>query len=113
MIKLHRVLLTLGVCLLAVLAYLGLSYLNRPPTSAQVEAAVLARFRETYELPKEEKTMIATIVELAPLQKESAFYARASTGDRLIVTSSLAFLFSEKSGKILNVAPVAQSGSKK
>lgn len=56
----------------------------------------------------EEEPVVATIVDVAALSSQSAFYKRAENGDKLVVFSEAqqAFIYSPGRNKIVNVGPL-------
>jgi lipopolysaccharide export LptBFGC system permease protein LptF len=61
-------------------------------------------------VPDSEKPTVATIVDLAEVQKQNpTFYADAKVGDTVLIYSTKAVIYRPDSGKIINIAPVTKA----
>lgn len=79
-----------------------------PRSVAQEEAkALIAKIGALVVLPEGEEPTIATITDREKL-KDQAFFARAENGDKVLIYAQAkkAFLYSVKTSKVLEIAPV-------
>jgi hypothetical protein len=77
------------------------------PTKNQETADLIVKeLRNLMDIPEDIEPTVATIVDVEILRKKNPFYAKAENGDHLIVTPTRAILYSSKTKKIIDVAPV-------
>ena len=61
-------------------------------------------------LPTDQQPTVATIQDVAALSKEQPFFIGAEDGDKLLIYSDKAIIYSVKNGKLINVGPVYNQG---
>ncbi len=78
---------------------------NNPQGVAQAKA-IIEKVKRHILIPDGVEPTVATIVDVAALQKRNDFYKVAKNGDSLIVTPTRAILYSTDKDMILDVVPV-------
>lgn len=122
---LGRILLTVLVIALSVLAYIN--YTKRvelanelqnltvkmdqvqkgnPQQSAAAAKQTVDRVRRLFAIPKEIDPTVAQIVDVNALKAKNSFYADAKNGDYLVVTTTRAILYDPDKDMIIDVVPV-------
>ncbi len=69
-------------------------------------AEIVRKVRVHMDIGNEEDPTVATIVDVAKLREQNAFYNKAENGDFLVVTSTRAILYRASEDRILDVVPV-------
>jgi hypothetical protein len=77
-----------------------------PNNGQETADQILKELRNLMNIPEDTEPTVATIVDVELLRVKNPFYAKAENGDHLIVTPTRAILYSSKTKRIIDVAPV-------
>lgn len=79
---------------------------NQGALTEQEVTLLLSKVSKHIKLPQDEKPTIATIQDVQILQSQQPFFKDAKNGDRLILYSNKAIIYSEKENILVNVGPI-------
>jgi len=108
------------LALLALAGFAGYTYYQKGNTSAPGKqddtkeiASLVKKIGRLIVLPTGEQPVLATVKDAASLKAQQPFFAGAENGDKLLIYTEArkAFLYSEKTGKLINVGPVMNDDS--